>query len=837
MGKSRMERPNFGDRKRSKNPKGQEKGERLVKSTWKQQNQRGKKGVDNIDDNSKSQKKKKNQRYLSKKDKKKMEEEIPIEYVSSDFVAKQPEFEGYVSESEDNLSDGDEGRSVSTEEKTRKKGKGGGFQSLGLSYPLLKGILRRGYKVPTPIQRKTLPVILAGKDVVAMARTGSGKTAAFLIPLFQKLKTHCLKGMGPRGLILSPTRELALQTYSFAKEIAKYTDLKISVILGGDSMEHQFEVMHSNPDIIIATPGRLLHVLVEMKTKLSAMEYVVFDEADRLFELGFQEQLTEIVNRLPESRQTLLFSATLPKSLVEFAKAGLNEPELIRLDVESKLSDLLKLTFFTVREEDKDAVLLHLLKNVIDFETQMTVVFVATRHHVEWLQDMLNRSGISATHVYSSLDPEARKININAFRSRRVRVLIVTDLAARGIDIPLLDNVVNYNFPCKPKLFVHRVGRVARAGRTGTAFSFVAPEEVPFLIDLHLFLGRDVKFTSSDSREDQDGIIGSVPQTIIDEEADPLIKWESDIYEVSSMKKVCKNALKQYVKSRGVPSGEAVKKSKNISFSSILPHPVFSTVSVATNEGKEASSTLMTNLLQSLKSYKPAATIFEINSNKKNDAFDIMASKRKLHDKKVKVSKDTIPTEETHDKDFRDKNFYLSYNEEGHETEKGLAIEGIQRNELDSVVLDVVGDEDRVIRKNKSLMKWDRKKKRFINESGAADPKKKKIKTESGAWIPASYSSDLYRKWKEKKAGVMDDGDNETQFAANYSRKGHRGGPTSWKNKNVKSELKRPEQILKERKQKEKKRKFLESRMQAKSGKGGKKASGQDQGRGGRRRK
>lgn len=170
---------------------------------------------------------------------------------------------------------------------------------------------------------------MEGRDVVAMARTGSGKTAAFLIPLFERLKMRVAK-TGARALILSPTRELALQTLKFTKELGKFTGLKSAVILGGDSMDNQFAAIHGNPDIIIATPGRFLHVCVEMDLKLNSVEYVVFDEADRLFEMGLGEQLTEIVNRLPDSRQTLLFSATLPKLLVDFAKAGLNDPVLIR---------------------------------------------------------------------------------------------------------------------------------------------------------------------------------------------------------------------------------------------------------------------------------------------------------------------------------------------------------------------------------------------------------------------------------------------------------------------------------------------------------------------------
>merc|ERR1712226_1141990 len=214
-----------------------------------------------------------------------------------------------------------------------------------------------------------------GKDVVGMARTGSGKTGAFLIPMLEKLNVHSSGAV--RAVILSPTRELALQTLKFTKELGKFTDLKSSLIVGGDSIENQFAALHNNPDILIATPGRLLHVLVEMDIKqLDSVEYVVFDEADRLFEMGFAEQLKEIIQRIPQSRQTVLFSATLPKVLVDFATAGLNDPTLIRLDVDTKISEKLKTSYFMIRDEDKTSFLLHVLSNVVKPD-ELTVIFVS----------------------------------------------------------------------------------------------------------------------------------------------------------------------------------------------------------------------------------------------------------------------------------------------------------------------------------------------------------------------------------------------------------------------------------------------------------------------------
>lgn len=768
---------------------------------------------------------------------------------------------------DDEIDADEEIQAMILKEKKKKRTNGGGFQSLGLSYPVYKAIIKKGYKVPTPIQRKTLPLILEGKDVVAMARTGSGKTAAFLIPLVEKLKSHSFSS-GPRALILSPTRELALQTYKFAREFSRNTDLNITMILGGDSMDKQFTLMHGKPDVLIATPGRLLHVLVEMDAKLSDINYVVFDEADRLFELGFQEQLEEIIQRMPESRQTLLFSATLPKLLIEFAKAGLNDPELIRLDTEMKLSEDLKNVFLTCREDDREAILIHLLKHVID-PKDMTLIFAATRHHVDYLVDILDRAQVATTHVYSSLDPEARKINVDKFRSKKVKVMIVTDVAARGIDIPFLDNVINFNFPCKPKLFVHRVGRVARAGRTGTAFSMVAVDEMPFLIQLHLFMDKELSFASystssasSSSASDNDGnngsnflpdgVIGSVPQDVIDDVSDSLKLWHETSSDLVAMRQVCKNAMKQYIKSRSVPSAETVKKSKEISFETLIGHPVFRLRSKsdpkdgADGQMKSDLKEERSKMLLALKTYKPSSTIFEIASTKRKESALVMAEKRKFHEKVVAKAKVNKMAEEKmiygtseSAKRFIDDNFHLTHQPDSSATDRGLEIEGkAMKTAFDSAVLDVLGDDDQTLRKSKSNMKWDRKKKRFVNETGFNDSKKtKKIKTESGNWISASYSSDLYKKWKEKqKVGHDDDGSDDDHGAheggGQYGRKGKSpmdmvkrmdpmkdisgrrnksGGPSKGGHE-PKRELKRIDEILKVRIREERKKKAMEAR-------------------------
>ena len=371
-----------------------------------------------------------------------------------------------------------------------KKGKSGGFQSMGLSPLVLQGVLRLGYKVPTPIQRKALPLVLSGRDVVAMARTGSGKTAAFLVPLVEKLRAHASRS-GARGVLLSPTRELALQTLRFGRAVAKYTDLTFAALVGGEAMGAQFAALKERPDVLVATPGRLVHMLREVPGfNLASCEFVVFDEADRLFEMGFASQLNDLLAALPPARQALLFSATLPRALVTFAKAGLRSPALVRLDVDTKVSDALRLGFFTVRAEDKPAALLWTLRVLLPQE-QQAIVFVATRHTAEYLTQLLDAAGgLTVLAVYGAQDMETRKDNLEAFRTRKARVLIVTDVAARGLDIPLLDNVINYDFPDRAKLFVHRVGRVARQGRAGSALSLVTSGDLPYFLDFLLFFGR-----------------------------------------------------------------------------------------------------------------------------------------------------------------------------------------------------------------------------------------------------------------------------------------------------------------------------------------------------------
>uniref|UniRef100_A0A8C6E7H1 ATP-dependent RNA helicase DDX54 n=1 Tax=Moschus moschiferus TaxID=68415 RepID=A0A8C6E7H1_MOSMO len=645
----------------------------------------------------------------------------------------------------------------------------------------------------------TIPMILDGKDVVAMARTGSGKTACFLIPMFERLKTHSAQ-TGARALILSPTRELALQTMKFTKELGKFTGLRTALILGGDKMEDQFAALHENPDIIIATPGRLVHVAVEMNLKLQSVEYVVFDEADRLFEMGFAEQLQEIIGRLPGSHQTVLFSATLPKLLVEFARAGLTEPVLIRLDVDSKLNEQLKTSFFLVREDSKAAVLLHLLRSVVRPQDQ-TVVFVATKHHAEYLSELLATQGVSCAHIYSALDQTARKINLARFTHGKCSALIVTDLAARGLDIPLLDNVINYSFPAKGKLFLHRVGRVARAGRSGTAYSLVAPDEVPYLLDLHLFLGRALTLARPPEEptgtEGRDGVLGRVPQGVVDDEDCGLRTSLEASLELRGLSRVADNAQQQYVRSRPAPSPESIKRAKELDLAGLGLHPLFSSCF-------QQEELQRLRLVDSIRNYRSRADVFtEVVGRKRQQPGPHQGAKRRREEARQ-----------------RDQAFFIPYRPKDFDSERGLSVGGdggAFEQQVAGAVLDLMGDEAQSLTRGRQQLKWDRKKKRFVGQSGQED--KKKIKTESGRYISSSYKRDLYQKWKQKHK--IDDRDSEEE--GTFDRRGskRRGGkrgrgqgisqprtpgtPTG----RVRSELKTKQQILKQRRRAQKMR-FLQ---------------------------
>ena len=384
-----------------------------------------------------------------------------------------------------------------------------------------------------------------------------------------------------------------------------------------------------------------------MNLDLKSVQYVVFDEADRLFEMGFETALTEIINRLPATRQTLLFSATLPKSLVEFARAGLQTPKLVRLDAEGKISTDLKMAFFSVKQAEKDACLLYLLRDVIGVPTgsnqpeevpegkgkkratsqyaapHQTLVFVATKHHVEYLTVLLTTAGYTVSQIYGTLDQTARSIQMEKFRRGITNILVVTDVAARGIDIPVLENVVNYDFPTGSRVFVHRIGRTARAGRVGWAWSFLTAPELPYLLDLQLFLGRPLKhrISAEDVRAWSDSLIlGPFPRDAIDQEIESIKSLDAEDSSIQSLREIMRKGHGMYERSKGKASQASYKRAKEMSRdpashglvdTSTLMHPVLSHKS-AKAAGDQVDEEKRAALLKVVNSFTPAETVFEV---------------------------------------------------------------------------------------------------------------------------------------------------------------------------------------------------------------------------------
>jgi ATP-dependent RNA helicase DDX54/DBP10 len=422
---------------------------------------------------------------------------------------------------------------------------------------------------------------------------------------------------------------------------------------------------------IIATPGRLLHLAIEMNLDLRSVQYVVFDEADRLFEMGFETALTEIIHRLPPGRQTLLFSATLPKSLVDFAKAGLQDPKLVRLDAESKISADLRMAFFSVKQDEKDACLLVLLRDVIrvplgvnashDQERErggeakskrvgqdqftaphQTLVFAATKHHVEYLTTLLTAAGYAVSHIYGSLDHSARIRQMDQFRCGRTNVLVVTDVAARGIDIPVLANVVNYDFPQGARVFVHRVGRTARAGRSGWAWSFVSQTELPYLVELQLFFGRPLTRDAPDDGEAsyaENLVIGAFPREVLDDEVAYIRALETEHHALSTLRNIMRKGQGLYERSRGRASPAGYTRAKEMSReparwglvaagASAGIHPVLR-LKDAVGKNILVEDKRRSALIAAVDSFRPIETALEIGSRGKSGNADLMKERRK----------------------------------------------------------------------------------------------------------------------------------------------------------------------------------------------------------------
>jgi ATP-dependent RNA helicase RhlE len=361
------------------------------------------------------------------------------------------------------------------------------FNALGLHPSLLRAIKEMGFVRPTPIQDATIPPTLAGRDVLASAETGSGKTAAFLLPI-----VHQLIGK-PRGtsraLVLAPTRELAAQILEDLRDLAVHTPVTGAAIFGGVSPGPQEHALRSGVDVIIATPGRLQDHLRQPYAKLDRIEFLVLDEADRMLDMGFLPEIRKILRRLPSKRQTLFFSATMPPPIRELTREMLRDPVTVRHERASVTPAGIQQAVYPVPQELKSSLLLALLRRG---DVKQVLVFTRTKHRANRLADFLARSGLPVGRIHGNRSQAQRTSALDAFRSGRCPVLVATDIAARGIDVEALGHVINFDVPQVPDDYIHRVGRTGRAETTGEAFTFVAPDEQSDLNAIERALGRQL---------------------------------------------------------------------------------------------------------------------------------------------------------------------------------------------------------------------------------------------------------------------------------------------------------------------------------------------------------
>ncbi len=363
------------------------------------------------------------------------------------------------------------------------------FNALGLQAELLCAVAAQGYATPTPVQSKTIPFVLQGRDVLAGAQTGTGKTAAFTLPILQLLSGRERTGKLPRALVLTPTRELAAQVGESVKTYGKGLHLKSAVIFGGVGINPQIEQLCRGVDILVATPGRLLDHAGQRTLDLSHVEILVLDEADRMLDMGFIPDIRRILKLLPLKRQNLLFSATYTDEIRRLADGLLNNPELVEVARRNTAAELVTQVVHPVGHSRKREMLSHLIKRG---DWKQVLVFTRTKHGANRLAAQLASDGIDATAIHGNKSQSARTRALEGFKSGAVRTLVATDIAARGLDIDSLPHVVNYDLPNVPEDYVHRIGRTGRAGASGSALSLVSAEERDLLNDIHKVLGHKI---------------------------------------------------------------------------------------------------------------------------------------------------------------------------------------------------------------------------------------------------------------------------------------------------------------------------------------------------------
>ncbi|OYU82915.1 MAG: DEAD/DEAH box helicase [Flavobacterium sp. BFFFF2] len=367
------------------------------------------------------------------------------------------------------------------------------FENLNLIEPILRALKEENYHTPTPIQVQAIPIILQGKDIMGCAQTGTGKTAAFAIPILQQLSLNTpAKGRAIRTLILTPTRELAIQINDNFTSYGRHLKLRHTTIFGGVSQVSQVRTLRQGTDILIATPGRLLDLIQQKEVNLSQLEIFVLDEADRMLDMGFIHDVKKVVTHIPAKRQTLFFSATMPQTIRQLADKLLTKPEYVQVDPVSSATQKVTQSVYFVENKDKEHLLATLLN---DRDISRSLVFTRTKRGANQLALKLNTRGIVAAAIHGNKSQNARQKALEDFKLNQLRVLVATDIAARGIDIDELPHVVNFDLPDVAETYVHRIGRTGRAGNIGVAITFCSSEERSDLKSIEKLLGKKLTVT------------------------------------------------------------------------------------------------------------------------------------------------------------------------------------------------------------------------------------------------------------------------------------------------------------------------------------------------------
>ncbi|GAB4016751.1 DEAD/DEAH box helicase [Spirosoma koreense] len=367
------------------------------------------------------------------------------------------------------------------------------FSDLELIDPILKALSEEGYTTPTPIQQQAIPILLSRRDLLGCAQTGTGKTAAFAIPILQLMSAE--RSQNPKAprriktLILTPTRELAIQIDESFAAYGRHLQLRHTVIFGGVSQHAQVNTLKAGIDVLIATPGRLLDLMNQGFVSLRDVQFFVLDEADRMLDMGFIHDVKKVIAKLPDRRQSLFFSATMPPDVAKLADTILRNPAKVEVTPVSSTADTIDQALYFVGKDDKRKLLVHILE---DTSIRSALVFARTKHGADRVVKDLLRAGIGAEAIHGNKSQNARQRALSNFKSRETRVLVATDIAARGIDVDELSHVINYELPNIPETYVHRIGRTGRAGNDGIALSFCDAEELAYLKDIHKLIGKTV---------------------------------------------------------------------------------------------------------------------------------------------------------------------------------------------------------------------------------------------------------------------------------------------------------------------------------------------------------